>query len=268
MKKIAVLIPSFCPEHYLLKCFESIESQTLDKALFKVYLALNGPREPFEKFVKDALSKYSFENEFFYLETAGVSNARNHLIDASEEEYIVFIDDDDLVSSSYLEELLNATNSSVMGISNIQNFESTLDKLKPNYIGKTFHSIKDMEESKLKFRKYLSSPCAKMLHRDMVNSVRFDTHIAKGEDSLFIATASPNISAVNKTSEKACYFVYERSGSATRKSNKRPHEIKVLNYLMFQYIKLFINRKYDKLFILTRLLATTIKYLKLFKPVR
>ena len=97
----------------------------------------------------------------------------------------------------------------------------------------------------------------------MIGNVRFDPNVAKGEDSLFMALISPNIEAVNKTTSQACYYVYERIGSATRKQIKKRSEIKTLSYLFTQYLKLFFDSKYEKLFIMTRLLATALKFLKL-----
>ena len=268
MRKVSVLIPTYRPKDYLLKCLESLDKQVLDKSHFRVYIGLNGEQFPFENFVLDVLSEFSFDYEYFYICEAGVSNARNFLINRSGEDYIVFIDDDDLVSPTYLKELLEVSTQEILGISNIYNFESDLSLLKNNYIGLSFNEIKQFEKSKYKARKYFSSPCAKMIHRDMIGGYRFDPKVAKGEDSLFMALISPNIKALNKTSINACYYVYERPGSTTRTKNKKMVEIETLNYLFLQYLKLFFNPKYKTVFIMTRMLATVKKYIQLFGNIK
>lgn len=265
MKKIAVLIPSYKSGDYLTDCLLSIENQTLDKRFFKVYVALNGEREPYHSFILNTLKDFSFDHELIYIELAGVSNARNVLIEQSTEEFIVFIDDDDVVSPRYLAELLRVSSRNAMGIANIYNFQNTTEEKKPNYIGRTFQTIVDGESSKFKTRKYFSSPWAKMLHREMIATHRFDVKVAKGEDSLFMALLSPNVKCVKKTSEDACYFVHERVGSVTRRKTPIQVEIKTLNHLMLKYLRLLFSPRYAPLFIATRLAATAFKYLKLIK---
>jgi glycosyltransferase involved in cell wall biosynthesis len=265
MKKISVLIPTFFPGNYLIDCLKSIDCQTLDKGCYKVYIALNGERDPYYSFIEVELKSFSFDFELIYIEQAGVSNARNQLIEKSTEDFIVFIDDDDVISSNYLEELLKVSSKEVMGVANIYNFENAVDEKKTNYIGRTFYKINDGETSKLKTRKYYSSPCAKMLHREMIGATRFDPKVAKGEDSLFMALLSTKVKSVKKTADDACYFVHERVGSVTRRKTPLGAELKTLNYLMIKYIRLLFSPGYDFLFITTRIAATAFKYLKLLK---
>src|SRR5690554_2104952 len=92
-KRVSVLMPTYKPGQYLERCLKSLDAQSLSKLDFKVYIALNGLRGEFESFILDVLRACSFEYEFFYLEQAGVSHARNFLIDNSDEEFIVFVDD-------------------------------------------------------------------------------------------------------------------------------------------------------------------------------
>lgn len=264
MKEVAVLIPTYKPKEYIEKCFMSLEKQNLDNSKFTVYIALNGPKDDYLKFILKLLEKASFRHKYFYIDKAGVSNARNKLIENSHEEFIVFLDDDDLISENYLENLLNVSTDKLIGVSNIYNFEKDINNLKENYIGKTFDLLDDSETSKYKIRKYFSSPMAKMIHRSMIHDIRFDEKVSKGEDSLFMAMVSRNVLGVKKTNKDTCYFVFEREGSATRKNVKKSKELKTIFYLTYQYIKLFFRNDYEKLFILTRIVATLRKILKIF----
>lgn len=264
MKKISVIIPSYKPAEYLKKCFLSLENQTISREQFKVYIALNGLKNDYEDYILSLLSKVSFEYKYIYIKEAGVSNARNKLLDISDEEYIVFIDDDDLISKNYLENLLNVSSEKYIGISNIYNFEKDISEKKENYIGKTFKKLKDGENSKYKIRKYFSSPCGKILHRNIIENIRFDTKLVKGEDSLFMAMISKNIIGIKKTSPDTCYFVYERVGSASRKKIKTFVELNTIFYLLKRYFNLLFSIRYEKVFILTRIVATLKKIKELF----
>lgn len=265
MDNVAVLIPTFKPGSYLEKCFLSLEKQTLSKNRFCVYIALNGPKENYENYILNYLLNMTFLYRFIYLKDPGVSNARNKLMEYSNEKFIVFIDDDDLISENYLENLLNESSNKYMGVCNIYNFEKDLNNLKKNYIGKSYDKLSHIETSKFKIRKYFSSPVAKMIHRDMVENFTFDVQVSKGEDSLFMATISKNIFGIKKTSSDTIYYVYERIGSTTRKKDNFNKEIRTIAYLEYKYIKLLFNKNYEKLFVLTRIIATIIRLLKIIK---
>lgn len=261
MPNIAVLIPTHKPGNYILSCLQSLDYQTLPKEKFKVYIALNGPKGNFEEFVFSALKSMSFDYEFFYISEAGVSNARNYLIDKSVEPYVTFIDDDDCISSIYLESLLSVSSIDTVGISNVYNFEKDMSERKSSYIGESFLKLSAVEKSKFKSRKYFSSPCAKLIHRDIIGSTRFNTKLAIGEDALFMAELSYKVHAVRKSLSEAIYYVYERPNSASRKKVKPLSELKRIFYLTFQYFKIFLQPRYDQVFILTRI-AATLKFIK------
>lgn len=265
MESIAIIIPTYRPGSYFDACLKSINNQTIRKEHYKVYICLNGDQHPFKAEVAHILQKFQFQYELFCTSQAGVSNARNILLEKSEENFIVFIDDDDIVSRNYLQELLTVTSIDVMGISNVANFLTETEQVTENYIGSAFKKIRSIETSKFKSRKFFSSPCCKMLHRDMIGDIRFDPRLSKGEDALFMAMISPRIIAVRKTSEDTTYYVRERPGSATRKKGSLLQDCFGLNYVCTQYIKLFVKRDYDKIFILTRIAATLIHYARMFK---
>ena len=265
MSKISVLIPTYKPGWYLQRCLQSIEDQTLSKDNFKVYIALNGSDKSFEKYLKEALKGFSFKCELFFLEQAGVSNARNFLIDNSVEEFVVFVDDDDVISENYLEELLQASSHDILGITNSYNFFESLENLKENFVGKCFKNLDGTTSSKFKSRKYFSSPWAKMIHRKIIGKVRFDTKLAIGEDSLFMAQLSHRVKAVKKTSDTTSYYVYEREGSATRQRVNKKKELKRIIYLLKEYSKMLLSFRYDTLFIMTRIAATLLHGRNLFK---
>lgn len=261
MRTIAVLIPTYKPGDYLESCLKSIDNQTLPKERFKVYMALNGPKQGYDTYIRNLLLSFSFSYELFYLEEASVSNARNYLIDNSDEPFIVFIDDDDLVSVNYLEELYIASDKTILGISNVKNFSNDISSLKDNYIGNAFLKINPIEKSKYKTRKYYSSPCAKMIHRMIIADTRFDINLSIGEDSLFMAELSHRVKSVRKTVETACYYVCEREGSATRKKIDRKKEFERITYLLRRYSQMLFSPHYDRIFIMTRI-AATLKHIK------
>ncbi|KGK10169.1 glycosyltransferase family A protein [Vibrio navarrensis] len=264
MFEISVILPVYKPGKYLLDCFNSLDKQTLTRERFCVYIGLNGPKDDYENMIFHYLAEVKFNYKYFYIPTSGVSNARNHLLDASDSQFLVFLDDDDLISPSYLEELMKVTDSATMGLANIINFKDSLSDSFENYIGRSFVKLPPTGRSKPLYRKYFSSPCAKMLHRDMVKDVRFDTQLARGEDGLFMTTISKNIATFAKCNSDAIYYVNHRQNSASRSTVNRLLEIKRVIYLTGKYSKLLFSPGYSFVFIITRILATIRHLKKLF----
>ena len=105
--KISVIIPTYKPQNYLWECLESLKMQTFPKGDFEIILVLNGCNEPYYSHIEDYLSLNMSDNvvNFIHVEQGGVSNARNVALNCARGEYIAFVDDDDFISPSYLEEL-------------------------------------------------------------------------------------------------------------------------------------------------------------------
>ena len=264
MRKVAVLIPSYCPQNYVESCLESLSRQTLDVSSYVVYIALNGCRYPYEKYVKDLLNCHRFESHLFYVEEPGVSRARNFLIVISSEPYLCFVDDDDVLSDDYLESLLNVSTKDEIGVSDVRCFQSSLKEAMPNYIGNYYAKLPPEESSLLRARKYFSSPCAKLIHRTVVGDARFNPRLVKGEDALFMAEISPRVSKIKKASSAACYYIRQRPGSATRSKTSFLIEVQRICYLEFCYLKMLFSLKYQTSFIGTRLVATILQLRKVF----
>lgn len=265
MSVISIIIPTYKPEGYIVDCFQSIEYQTISSDLYKVYIGLNGPKDPYEKYILKKLENCKFSFSFYYIPEVGVSAARNYLIEKSQEDFLVFVDDDDILSPSYLQDLLAISAKDIMSVSYVLNFKNDVSNFYENYIGKSFDNFLDKTSSKFKTRKYFSSPWGKMIPRSVISDFRFDPNLAKGEDSLFMALISKNIRLIRKTSKSACYYVNERNGSVTRSRLIVSDEYSWLNYLIIKYILLLFTKDYDKKFIMTRIVATFIKYFKVLK---
>lgn len=253
MKKIAILIPTYKPGNYIDGCLDSLAAQTLDKANYNIYIGLNGSEEEYLKKIEKKLKKYELEATIYSFEKPGVSNARNKLLDLSSEDYIVFLDDDDKLSPKFLEVLKEKITKDSIVVSNVKTFGKSK---KTHYLEVAYKNLKDGETSKYKSRKYFSNACAKMIPREIIGSVKFNTNLKRHEDSLFMAKISNKVKKVYKGNEEAEYLVNIREESASRSRVKKQDKIKELSYLIFCYLKLLLKGKYNFLFIMTRIVAT------------
>ena len=105
MPKISVIVPVYNVEPYLRECLESILVQTFDD--FELILVDDGSTDNCPIICEQYAQK---DNRVVVIhkENGGLSSARNVGIDNSCGEYISFIDSDDFVAPSFLNDMLNA----------------------------------------------------------------------------------------------------------------------------------------------------------------
>ena len=264
--KIAVLIPTYGPSTYLRQCLDSLERQTLSKTLFKVYVLHNGPIVPHSDNIVEILNSVTFEWEYFYSFELGVSRARNNLISMSIEPYIAFIDDDDYVSNSYLEALLNEIDQGSIVVSNIVDFDAS-GVLHQNYIAAGSSRLDSKGINLFRHRKYLNTTTAKLMCRTEISGVQFNPSLNKGEDSIYMASVSNRLKRVKFTPSNVYYYVRIREDSLSRRKFKVNVELRCAMLQILSLISLFSIRSNNKLVFL-KILAVLKKFFILLFRVR
>lgn len=220
--KVTVIVPTYKPGSYLWECLYSLKNQTFPKDDYEVIVVLNGCDNPWKSEIKKYFVEGQLDN-FHLIHTlvAGVSNARNLALDAATGEFIAFIDDDDFVSPSYLEELYACASKDVISLCYPLSFKDGTTDYFPYYITDNYiigngADIYPYEKA----RRYFSGPVYKLIHRDIIGSRRFDTSFKNGEDSIFMFAISDRFRKVKFTSQQAVYYRRVREGSALlRKKN-------------------------------------------------
>ncbi|MBE7629134.1 glycosyltransferase family 2 protein [Tenacibaculum piscium] len=263
---ISVIIPTYQPKEYLSECLDSLYNQTLSFDKFEVILVLNGPKEPYNNYLQTSIKKYDkhFTISIIVSNLLGVSNARNTGIDAAKGNLLCFIDDDDIVSDSYLKELSEAHCKGCVVVSNVISFEDNIKNIQKDYLGEAFKNLKDKPFNLFEHRKLLSSACCKVIDKNIIANRRFSLKHKVGEDSLFMATISDKITDIKFTSNNAIYYRRIRKGSASRQKKTFKEKIKQRLPLVVDYIQLYLKNypNYSFKFMLSRIVATFIHLLK------
>lgn len=215
--KISVIVPTYKPQVYLCECLDSIYNQSLSKSDYELVLVLNGCNEPYNSQINDWLSEHN-EMQVQYIQTdmGGVSNARNIALDKAIGEYITFIDDDDYISPSFLQELLNNSSEKCVAISNTIAFDDvTRKELNEYIIAKTFNKcLKKKSISIIDARRFFAGPVRKLIHINIIGNRRFNVRYKNGEDTLFMFLISNQIKQISCTSKNAIYYRRIRKNSA------------------------------------------------------
>lgn len=258
---ISVIVPTYQPGTYIYECLDSLAKQTFSSTRYEVILVLNGCREPYlsnlRKYIQHEMAGVNVN--LLQTDVAGVSNARNIALDIVRGDYVTFIDDDDYISPTYLEELYKKATPEIISLSYAKAFN--------DYTGMMFsYSITFEYEQKARFgmqlyykvRRYFSGPCMKLIHRNIISDRRFDVRYKNGEDSLFLFLISDKIRMVDFTSENAIYFRRYRKNSAMTVHRSLLSKISNSLNLICSYSSIYFHnvRHYSFYFYATRILAT------------
>ena len=238
--KISVIIPTFRPQAYLWDCLDALRAQTLSANEWEAIIVLNGEEQPYRLQIENYLAQHPLTSwRLLYSSQAGVSNARNLGLQASQGDYICFIDDDDYVSPSYLEALLAAADENTMPLSNLLCFKDDAEGFYPDHISANYQRIKNEDfVSTMQARKFLSGPVAKLIDRDKALQESFNPRFANGEDALYIFSITRFYKQYRPTSADAVYYRRVRAHSARHHLKAR---IKTMFALMWAYLCLWIK---------------------------
>ncbi len=264
--KISVIIPTYKPQAYIWECLNSLVAQTFPYEDFEVVLVLNGCKDPWETEIREYLAKHSaLQVNFIQTDQGGVSNARNVALDVARGEYVTFIDDDDYVSPSYLEELYARASPNTISLCYPYAFnDGKPNEQLPYRITDTYNKLSSKGKQKYtRSRKYFSGPCMKLIPMSFIQDRRFDVRFKVGEDSLFMFLISDKYKNVCYTSKNAIYFRRYRENSAITKHDTKKNKIKNVINRMNETSHIYNKGNYSFIFFVTRQLGA-IKTIFLF----
>jgi glycosyltransferase involved in cell wall biosynthesis len=254
---LSVIIPSYHPQEYFYKCLLSIKQQDIT-CNYEIIVVLNGEKHPYYEKIERWFDRLDLSNyTLLHTDTKGVSNARNIALDLAKGDYIVFIDDDDKVSSNYLSGLLDKIDDSSISLSNECTFYNDSLLLKEGYLANKFEKIKNKKKNILICRSFFSTASFKMIPTNIIGLRRFNTNFANGEDALFMALISDKIKSIRFANEDVIYYRRIRENSASQRQRSFLAKFKNVMKLFLFFSKIYLSSplKYNILFFATRLIA-------------
>jgi len=266
IRAISVIIPTNRPQFYLSECLTSLIGQTLDHEWFEVLIIVNGCSfDEYKKCSKRWVDDQNYSHfKFIYEPIGGVSRARNVGLDHATGSYIAFIDDDDIVSENYLEELYNHVDIHQISVANVRCFKKNIKEYFYDYLGKSFLRLFDKNYHILTHRSFLSTCCAKLIPSSIISDTRFDESIHMGEDGLFMASIIYRVKNLKLSTEDCVYYRRISSDSLSRGKKSKSYIYRQRLKLMQNYIKIWFKHPLstNSLFMLSRLAATIVHLVK------
>ena len=260
---VSIIIPTYKPGEYLRHCLDSLCNQNIAASAYEIIVVLNGPINGYKERI-DAYCRQHAEHQIKIITTdvAGVSHARNLGMAQAQGDYLIFVDDDDWVSHNYLGELMRLASSSTIVCSNVRQINEATSEEMDNYIARAYkRHPKEADASLFTCRSFLSSACCKMIPRDVIGAVQFDTRFALGEDSLFMFTVSKRIHHIAFAPSSCTYIVIARHNSASRSFISTKTKLKNIALLCTAYTNVWVKHPFSYSFplYLSRILATLLK---------
>lgn len=183
---VSIIVPIYNCEKYLPECLESILKQKYKN--FELLLINDGSTDK-SKMICEQYAKTDSRIKVFNKENGGVSSARNFGIDHAKGDYVVFIDSDDYIGSSYLSTMLQfADLKDSIILTDYQPFNA--GGFEKRQFGKEYNiSFDDSMEDPAKFESLVFDfqifpPYCKLYSRKVIeeNCIRFNENLKSAED--------------------------------------------------------------------------------------
>ena len=225
MTKFSVIVPVYNVEKYISKCIESVKGQSLTD--FECLIIDDGTKD---KSIEKAIEAIGNDERFkiYHKVNGGLSDARNYGIDKATGEYLFFLDSDDYIGNTLLEDTYNMAkkyDSDIVCFDMMYVYDNGEEKIS---YGADFECKSYKDDKSVIFINNSSNN--KIYRRSFMNDKRF----IKGmwyEDLAVIPvwlSKSNNVSHVGKP----LYYYLQREGSISHSADPRIFDIyKALNII-------------------------------------
>lgn len=241
-KKVSVIVPVYNIEQYLATCLDSILAQSYTD--FELILVDDGSTDKSPE-ICDLYSNLDSRVKTFHKTNGGVSSARNFGIEASEGEWIAFVDGDDYIVPEYLESLVSAIQSQEVGMVSCNllflNLDGSTTK-HPFFRIETYSTdtIRNKFFSDETVKTQFYGPYNKIIKRSIIGNIRFQD-FALGEDILFIFELLGRMSYITVIPLIGYQYIKRHSSATTAKFS-----IKRLEYVNAAHAIINIARTYSE----------------------
>ncbi|PEL11947.1 glycosyltransferase [Bacillus sp. AFS017336] len=221
---ISVIVPTYKGEKVITKCIESLKEQTLSSKYFEVIFIINGEKDQTEEILMQFIKEQSINHfKILYSEVASVSAARNMGIQEASKKYITFLDDDDYISTNYLEKLFNHADEDSVVITQVVDVDLNGNMNPNNPINS---QIKKALDNKLytynDLNSVLTMNACKLIPTKNVKTQHYSVGLKSGEDVVFFTklfTSHYFHLKVVPLEEHAIYYRVLRDNSVSRREN-------------------------------------------------
>lgn len=232
MIKVSVIIPVYNVEPYLARCLNSILAQTYTN--IEIILIEDGSTDRSPQICDEYKAK---DNRIVVIhkKNGGQGEARNLGIDICKGDYISFVDSDDWVESTYIEDLLNfvlkdEADISICELEKIYSNKSFQSPQNPKY--QLYTPIKAIKRLFLQREISFIAPYCKIYKHSLFNRIRFP--VGKVHEDEFTTYLIFNNATKIAYTSKTLYYYFQRSDSTM--GTPHPYELLEAEEAQFDFI--------------------------------
>ena len=248
MTKFSVIVPVYNVEKYISKCIESVKGQTLTD--FECLIIDDGTKD---KSIEKAIEVIGNDERFkvYHKANGGLSDARNYGIDKATGEYLFFLDSDDYIGNTLLEDTYNMAkkyDSDIVCFDMMYVYDNGEEKIS---YGADFECKSYKDDQSVIFINNSSNN--KIYRRSFMNDKRF----IKGMWYEDLAVIPVWLSKANNVSHvgKPLYYYLQREGSISHSADPRIFDI----YKALNIIKEELHTDLTDLYLDNCLIMTTLR---------
>lgn len=215
---ISIIVPVYKAETTLRRCIDSLLNQSYKN--IEIVIVDDGSPDKCPV-VCDEYAACDGRVSVFHISNGGVSNARNVGIGYSKGDYLCFVDSDDYVDSSYIQNfmdgLLDKTDLVFQGINEVRDNDEIVRKVPSDALydyEEILNGISDINKHSM-----FGYVCNKLYRRDIIvgHHLAFRTDISISEDRIFALQYMAYVKEMRTISKSAYYYVLQSTGLTLRK---------------------------------------------------
>lgn len=221
MIKVSIIVPVYNKEKYIKRCIESILNQTLDE--IEILIINDGSSDNSLNIINELIKK---DKRVIVVDknNEGLTKTRNLGLKLAKGKYILFVDADDYIEKSMLEDMYKKIEKD-----NLDLLTSDIKIERNSEIIKIENDLEINENDSLKGKEYLKlllqelafgAVWNKLIRREMCidNKIFFNEKIFLGEDYNFLCRLSKYLNKVGKIENSYYHYIKESNESSVIKS--------------------------------------------------
>ncbi len=246
--KVSVIIPVYNCAEYIGTTLKSVINQ--DFKDFEIIVIDDGSTDNSLQIINETLKDSDAVYKIIHQENGGVSVARNHGIDVSSGDYLVFVDGDDYILPNHLSRLYYGIED--FGLTQfVKKDGETLSN--PNSFDFEYISTDEFIKKELRME-ILFNFFQLMYKADVIknNNIRFTPGVVYGEDTEFALKALIHGRMIHISNEVTYYYI-QRSDSAIRTTEFRRFDIVDIFENLVSYYRIYGKNDLANLIVTSRI---------------
>lgn len=235
MPKVSVIVPVYNVENYIGRCIESIQKQSLTD--WELLLIDDGSTDGSGN-ICDSFAEKDDRITVFHKPNGGVSSARNYGLEHAKGQWLAFVDSDDNLNKDYL------TLDNVPEDSDVIYRSFVVYKEEKIISDRTIIKERFINGSSIFLADYVKHRenvlWNKIIKREVIGDMKFDTNVRIGEDFLFFVSILRNITSCYY-SVTGCYNYYVRENTASTNLDRNSRTLLDIVLYNIQKVRYFTN---------------------------